>query len=337
MTLQIPTAPFVQMLADLAVTATSETGTATASVLLHTARGYESTEPGRTTLLVGTSTNRLIVGHTWTVASGSVEPMLWPIADVQAVIDVFKPLSRETSGHALLVRREGDEIVVSEQQPKLDGKSTSIRFGLADLNDYPRNLWSAMSDVPITNEVPLPRVDFAAEGLAALAKLAKRFKSPVQMYRYTTNGTLLLQIGDRWRGALVPAFWDDSNRSWGEDPGGDIYPPVLPPVTEPDRPPARAVPAPAESSAPPLFEVGADAQLLREAAELIITQRFASGSFLQRKLRVGFAKASRLLDLLEQHGVVGPAQGSRARDVLVADDQVATVLAALPGGDDDAE
>src|SRR5262245_42121775 len=67
-------------------------------------------------------------------------------------------------------------------------------------------------------------------------------------------------------------------------------------------------------------------EMLEEAAELVIKTSFGSTSMLQRKMRVGFVKAAQLMEALERHGVVGPADGGKARDVLVERHELAAVL-----------
>lgn len=339
MSVRIETKDLVELLGTLAYTA----GT---GILLHTTRGYPTGgEPGKSDLLVGTSGRVRVAGHTHVVAYGQMpRPVLWLMPDVDAVLNTFRPRLKDNKEHAVEIELSADRVVVREDEDMF-GNGLVIDFEAGSLEDWPRDLWSLLTEEHLHPRVETddgsvisrsPRTDYTPADMQPFVAIAKHLKCEVQTYNYHHRLPTLVQIGYKYRGLIRPVHWpDERSTKLGEGPATDVYPAKLPPrkddVVVDLRTASGVILNGATTKREPVVDKGLPVHddLLLEAAELIVTAQLASPSMLQRKLRVGYARATRLMDQLEIRGVVGPADGTRARAVLVPVEHLESVLDAL--------
>ena len=339
---RVETGPLMGMLRDLLLTAASDPaeGGVLANLLVHTERAHRGDEPGMVDVLVGSSCDRFVAGHTSILAAGQLHgpPMLWSVADVRALLAALKELGGKQEYHAVQVSRDDRGITVAED-PDLFGDGASFTFQWSAYDEYPvGGLFAALAYEPdgepirLDSEVVpnLPRTDWAPSQLSTFATIASRRKQLLEVYRFHQRRPTLVEIGPSYRGVVMPINydWQGPNVRY---PSGDLYVPELPPLKTAQHPEPTDL-----DKLDEILEAVSDVGLLRQAAELVVTSQFASPSMLQRKLRVGFAKAGMLLTMLERRGVVGPAEGSKAREVLIKPTDLDEVLSTI-GNDDNGD
>lgn len=275
--------------------------------------------------LAVSATNRYTLGHAivsiWGNDYGDLADFDLSPSDVKEILTLFrttKAAGDEQPDDTLLIEVDDRHTTVTDMSGLFPGKSLRLPKYPTEEN-FP-NIEKLIRATIDRETQATERLITNGRFLGLFAKAAVAYGEPLVMDP-SGGAAILITCGESFVGMLVPVKGDEDTTAkiegWHADwleRLGEI------PVTR-----AAEIIEPEAAG----LDADDDMELLVQAVELVITTQFGSTSMLQRKLRVGFAKAGRLMDLMESRSIVGPSEGSKARDVLVKPDEAAEVIQSI--------